>query len=748
MKKLLSIFTACAVLLAVSSCEAKPADGTDTSAAVSEESVSETAGSDTPVILPEEPHPASLSSITRTLDESGNITVSRYTPEESAPMGAAGTWTVFVYMCGGGLEEEYGMASADIVEMIEASSKCGVKFAVQTGGAETWENGEINTSLTQRFIISGGEMTLDDEQAEVNMGESSSLSAFLTWGVENHPAESMGVVLWGKGNGTASGVCFDERYGGDSLTLREIDAALLTVYEKMTDKFEFIGFDASLMSTIETANILATYAEYMYGSQEIQLGVSWDYTAFGACLAENPAADGFAVGSALAGFYQKSCEGTSAESFVTFSVVKLSEIDALISAYNTYFQMLYAMTEEEVIRADVFRGMEKLERFGGSTALEGYANHVDLMGTVDASPDYFPGKSEVQTALGSAVMCLKNGEAHSGTACGLSVYYPLNINTAAELSAYACVAVSPYQLSFADRYVRSVYDGVFSGEYTNEELLKSWGGFTYSFEDYYSESVYEDYEYTYEEEFYDDYYSYSEDYEITEYWSYADSCTTDGASGLISFTDDPQTDDDSRFYFTLENSSLRLADNVEGYVYKLSEDGCELYDLGVYTGVECNWAENIFSDNYDGKHLTLSDGQELALYLVGKSETAEIYSSPVLVNGEEANLRVAYNREADEAEILSVWSGTDDYGCPKTGTVSLAAGDIIVPIYYTYDVFSDEEYYTEGEECEYDGSGALSVAFLDSGDYCFGFYISDVCGNYYTTDYEYFTVADGEFSFM
>ena len=37
----------------------------------------------------------------------------------------------------------------------------------------------------------------------------------------------------------------------------------------MTDKFEFVGMDACLMGTVEMANIAASYARYMYGSEEM-----------------------------------------------------------------------------------------------------------------------------------------------------------------------------------------------------------------------------------------------------------------------------------------------------------------------------------------------------------------------------------------------------------------------------------------------------------------------------------------------
>ena len=101
MKKILSILTAGAVLLSLSGCNSQPAgDSTETTEAVSVTTVSETAET-TAVIIPEEVHPASLSSMTCTFDESGAVSINRYVPEETALMGETGTWTVFVYMCGG-----------------------------------------------------------------------------------------------------------------------------------------------------------------------------------------------------------------------------------------------------------------------------------------------------------------------------------------------------------------------------------------------------------------------------------------------------------------------------------------------------------------------------------------------------------------------------------------------------------------------------------------------------------------------
>ena len=83
----------------------------------------------------------------------------------------------------------------------------------------------------------------------------------------------MGVILWDHGGGSISGVCFDE-ISDDSLSLREIDTGLLSTMKNagMTDTFEFIGFDACLMSTVETANVLASYSDYMIASEESEPG--------------------------------------------------------------------------------------------------------------------------------------------------------------------------------------------------------------------------------------------------------------------------------------------------------------------------------------------------------------------------------------------------------------------------------------------------------------------------------------------
>ena len=202
------------------------------------------------------------------LDGSGDISITRLARDNDVPMGEEGTWTVFVYMCGSDLESENGLGVGDIEEMAEAYTDENVRFVVQTGGSSQWNGYDISADSIQRLEITGGEVYLADETADANMGDEETLEDFLRWGVANYPADKMGVVLWNHGGGSITGVCFDEKNEYDSLSLTDLDKAFTAVFDDMTDKFEFVGFDACLMATVETANVPVPHARYMIASEE------------------------------------------------------------------------------------------------------------------------------------------------------------------------------------------------------------------------------------------------------------------------------------------------------------------------------------------------------------------------------------------------------------------------------------------------------------------------------------------------
>lgn len=199
--------------------------------------------------------------------ENGEMVINRWNREQEESMGD-GDWTIFVYLCGSDLESEGGSASADMEEAFAALPSKNVRVVYETGGANFWYQ-DIDERRMQRYLLEDGDLSLVDETPSANMGDASTLADFLEWGIAAYPAEKMALILWDHGSGSINGVCFDECYDYDSLSLKDIDAALSQVYIHMTDRFEFIGFDACLMSTVETANMLTPYARYLYASQEV-----------------------------------------------------------------------------------------------------------------------------------------------------------------------------------------------------------------------------------------------------------------------------------------------------------------------------------------------------------------------------------------------------------------------------------------------------------------------------------------------
>lgn len=646
------------------------------------------------------------------LDDSGRLSITR-NALGSTPMGDEGTWTIFVYMCGSDLESENGCATMDIAEMLDASTGSDVSFVIQTGGALQWQNDVIPSSGICRYQIYDGEMYTLDEQPDASMADPETLSDFISWGTQNCPAAKMGLVFWNHGGGSISGVCFDEANDYDSLSLTEVGSALADATADMTDKFEFIGFDACLMATVETANILSPYARYMYASEETEPGGGWNYTAIGDHLGSDPYSDGAELGKVVCDSFYDACAEISDESGATLSVTDLSKIDDVIISFNDYAKELYDHSESGTIPSGVIRNIKYADNYGGNTKTEGYTNMVDLAGVISSGADYSESAESALSAIDEAVIYKRNGSDHYN-ACGLSVFYPLSSEQGSgELKVFGDVAVSPYYLSFVDRLIYSGSNGGSDDGYDNSAILEGWDGSGYS------EGL---------DDYFDDY----------------DYSAPDGESPFIVFYDEPQLLDDGTYGFSLTDDSLEYAAGVQACVYMLSDDMADIIEMGISGDIISDWENGVFTDNFDGYWFSLPDGQPLAVYIVGEYEGYDIYTSPVIINGEETNLRITHDYGNGYVTIDGVWDGIDENGMAARTVYELSEGDSITPIYYSYAIDSDDESYYYGSEYVFDGEPEIYFDMLYDGEYLYGFNIDDIYGNYFITDFVNFTVDGGD----
>ena len=194
-------------------------------------------------------------------------------------------WTILMYVCGADLESDSsqgGAATEDLQEMASVNGQPeDVNIVIQAGGASSWKStysSVISSSKRNRFHLKNKTFVKDSQDSKVNMGLSSSLQDFITWGINTYPADNIGLVLWNHG-GAMTGCCFDEQYSDDGLTPAEVATAVKNAKTATgyTEKFEFIGYDCCLMQVQDIAGLNADYAKYMVASEESEWGYGWSY---------------------------------------------------------------------------------------------------------------------------------------------------------------------------------------------------------------------------------------------------------------------------------------------------------------------------------------------------------------------------------------------------------------------------------------------------------------------------------------
>lgn len=207
------------------------------------------------------------------------ITVTEFKPD---------AWTILMYVCGSDLESQNGLATADIDEILSVTGQPdNVNIVLQTGGAASWESkyGIPNKSLV-RWHVRNRELVKDMTLDDASMGDPDTLESFLTWGLEEYPAEKTGLILWNHG-GAMDGVCFDENHTdkkgySDSLLSSEVHSAVDAALDAagIDGKLEFIGYDACLMQEQDIAITNADQFNYMVAAQEAEVGEGWAYSGW------------------------------------------------------------------------------------------------------------------------------------------------------------------------------------------------------------------------------------------------------------------------------------------------------------------------------------------------------------------------------------------------------------------------------------------------------------------------------------
>jgi hypothetical protein len=156
-----------------------------------------------------------------------------------------------------------------------------------------------------------------EDLGEVNMADGQTLVDFVTWAVQNYPADRYALILSDHGMGWPGGWSDPAPGGtdpgraplisalrGDSIYLSELDEALAAIQSNTgIDRLDLIGMDACLMSQMEVYAMLQPYARVSVASEEVEPGLGWAYAAFLEELVANPAMDGASLAASIVDTY-------------------------------------------------------------------------------------------------------------------------------------------------------------------------------------------------------------------------------------------------------------------------------------------------------------------------------------------------------------------------------------------------------------------------------------------------------------
>ena len=477
------------------------------------------------------------------------------------------------------------------------------------------------------------------------MGDPDTLADFLAFCSENYPADHTMVIFWNHGGGSVAGVAFDENYGYDSLTLTELHQAFDSVYDLSPEDppVDVVGFDACLMASIDTAYTFSDIARYLVASEEMEPGIGWSYSGWLQELGDHPGMDGARLGQVICDSYMEACESYGMEDEITLSVADLSRIEPLLQAYESMGAEALANTLDNPGFFNSFgRRAEYSENYGGNTRDEGYANMVDLGDLASHCSRILPETTDaVQEALEDCILYQING-AYRENASGLSCYYSYD----ADLEDFYGFLEQGCSDSF-----KYLFQYGYEGTLTEEGLQYIQSVLDYEDEVPYMPDLSEDGE---------------EEYPL-------------------------ELDEDYNVILNLDQDTLNLLKGVYFELAYMDPDNDLMLLLGQDNDLYADWDSGVFMDNFWGYWGTLN-GYPVYREVAYEGEDYTVYSVPILLNGEEYNLRVVYDYEYEEYYILGARQGLDSTGMADRNLVQLKPGDEITTVHYASSISGDDDF--------------------------------------------------------
>ena len=574
--------------------------------------------------------------------------------------------TIMVYLCGTDLESKSGMGTADLQEMAAATLSDNVRLIVYTGGCKRWKNNLVSSSVNQIYQVkNGGVKLLEKDMGKASMSDPATLTTFIKYCSDNYPANRNELILWDHGSGSLSGYAYDEKYPmSGSMSLSGIKKAIAD----SGVKFDFVGFDACLMATVETALMLSDYSDYLIASEETEPGVGWYYTNWLSKFSADTSMPTAEIGKNIVDDFVNVCARKCPGQKATLSVTDLAEVAATVpDKLNRFSTSTSAMISDVNGFMTVSDARNRAKEFAQSSKIDqiDFIHFAELLNT--------PESNGLAQTLASCVKYNRT-ERTIANANGLSIYFPYKkaSKTGSMVKTYEQIGMDS---AYAD-CIRAFAANEQSGQSTMDGEGSPLGSLFGSL--------------------------YGSDYAGSDGESY--SGYSDALGSLMSsllMGRGPGEDE-------IAAGRLKPVDNGKGQkIFKLSEDdwkdismvdlsvfvddGEGFIDLGLDNTFTFDDDNNLIAD-FDGTWMSI-DGHIVAYYHTDSSDDGEHYSFngyvPALLNGERVELLLTFTDEYPDGIISGARYVYEDGETDTVAknTIALSEGDVLdfVCRYYDYD---------------------------------------------------------------
>ena len=345
---------------------------------------------------------------------------------------------------------------------------------------------------------------------------------------------------------------------------------------------------------------------------------------------------------------------------------------------------------------------EYAENYGGNSRSEGYTNLVDLGHLAENCYDILPNSSQtVIDRLQDCVIYNVSGPFHA-YATGLSCYYSYN-NDFDDFYGYSRIGCSD---SF-----KYLYNYTLSGELPPDGIQ-------------YIQDL-----------------GYSEE-DVSTIPELTDSMDDEYPLYI---------DDEDYVVLELSQNTMNMLTGVYFQLAYIDEEDDIILLLGQDNDIDMNWDTGIFRDNFRGVWGAIDD-YPVYMEIVYETDDYTTYSVPILLNGEEYNLRVNYDYIDEAFYILGARKALDDNGIADKNLIQLRPGDEITTIHYASSLSGDDDFaaipvdtFTVTEDTSFDetdmGDGTFLMLF-ELHDAKSNIQYSEMIQITVDGDYEYIEILD------